>query len=275
MEQVRVHCDALGGIVEVPARPQRVVSFVAGLTEAMVEMGHREQIAGVSAYCHRYVPDLEAPVVGDYLTADENLLRELSPDLVLVTTGIQRRLARHLQRIGLPVYAFPLPSTVHGVLENVVLLGGLLGDAAAGRRLAQWWLGELEETRRRASASLPRVYSELWFGRHARVPGGLSFVSDIIHYAGGDNVYGGEARAYMTLDPADVPNRKPDVWLLFWEPEHPVDGEVLRRERGWDKELGRLRLIEATVEPEHNVIHDGPSMVRAVRWLSERLHECA
>lgn len=275
MKRIKVHCDAMGGILEIPEQPQRVVSFVAGLTEAMARMGCAHRLAGVSAYCRRYLPELAAPVAGDYLTADTDLLRELNPDLVLVTTGVQRNLARRLKTLGYPVYAFPLPATLHGVLENVVLLGGLLGEAGAARDLVTRWLDELASIRASASRTTRRVYAELWFGQHARVPGALSFVSDTIRYAGGTNVYGGEPQAYMRLDPADVPGRKPDVWLLFSEPEYPVDGRALRAERGWDARMPGVRLVEATVDPRCNIIHDGPSMVQAVRWLAERFHECA
>lgn len=272
---IRVHCDALGGTVEVPSRPERVVSFVAGLTEAMAAMGCQDRLIGVSAYCKRYVPDLSAPVVGDYLSADERFLEAARPDLVLVTTGIQRHLARRLHALGLPVYAFALPSSVHGVLENVVLLGGLLGMADEARRLTQEWEHALQEVRAGYTGPTVRVYPELWFGRHARVPGGLSFVSDIIRYAGGENIYLGQAQAYMRLDPEDVPSRHPDVWLLFSEPEFPVHADALRSERGWDRKLEGMRVVEAGVEPHRNVIHDGPSMIEAVRWLSARFQECA
>ncbi len=254
--------------MEIPTRPRRIVSFVSGLTEAICVMGFAERLAGVSAYCHRYVPELSAPVVGDYLTADEVALESIQPDLVLVTTGVQRSLGRRLRSVGLPVFAFPLPSTLYGILENVVLLGGLLGEPDAARDLTRRWLRQLDDVRHQATGRELRVYPELWFGPHVRIPGGLSFISDIIHYAGGTNVYGSVPTAYLKLDTEDVPWRAPDVWLLFSEPEYPVDADLLRAQRGWDTRLPTMRLIQASVRPAQNVIHDGPSMMQAVQWLS-------
>lgn len=271
----RVHCDALGTPVCIPDRPERIVSLVAGLTEAIHAIGCGDRLSGVSAYCHRYVPDLKAPVVGDYLTVDDERLAEIKPDLVLLTTGVQRALARKLSSAGYPAYVLPLPSSIHGVLENVMLLGGLLGEVDAARALAHDWLSSLRSVRAVAGSRSRAVFAELWFGRHVRVPGGLSFINDMIEFAGGRNVFGGDAAAYMRLDVDGVAVRHPEIWLLFSEPEYPVDGTALMLERGWDRAMPGLRLIEAGVEPDRNMIHDGPSMVRAVRWLAERIAECA
>ena len=270
-----VFCDALGAAVRVPDRPVRVVSLVSGLTETICAMGCGDRLVGVSAYCHRYVPDLKAPVVGDYLSVDQTALSDLKPDLLLMTTGVQRGLARRLSSAGFPVYVVPLPSSIHGVMENLMLVGGLLGEVSAARELRQRWLSSLMETRAGARGAPPRVFPELWFGAHVRVPGGMSFISDMIAYAGGQNIYQDEPSAYLRLDADDAMGRRPDIWLLFSEPEFPVDGIALAQERQWDTSRGAMHLIEAGVEPHRNVIHDGPSMIHAVRWLADRLSECA
>jgi ABC-type Fe3+-hydroxamate transport system substrate-binding protein len=271
----RVFCDALGCVVNVPTNPQRIVSLVSGLTEMIASVGCGHRLAGVSAYCGRYVADLTAPVVGDYLTVDEAAHRAAQPDLVLLTTGVQRGLARKLHGEGYPVYVFPLPSSLHGILENLMLLGGLLGIPHTARLLRNRWLADMSAASHRGTRTPIRVYPELWFGAHARVPGALSFVTDIIECAGGINVYADQPQAYMKLDPPDVASRAPDVWLLFSEPEYPVDAEALAQQRGWNDTMPKLTLIQAGVEPHRNVIHDGPSMVSAARWLAERLAECA
>ncbi len=267
-----VYCNALGETVEIPRRPERIVSFTSGLTEALWEMGCGDRIVGVSAYCHRYVPELDAPVLGDYLKCDEHALTEIQPDLILTTTGVQRSLARRLRAMGLPVYVFPLPSSVYGVWENVLLLGGLLDETEAARALCERWIRTMTDLPRNGSPA--RVYAELWFGPHARVPGGLTYVTDLIRWAGGCNVYGDRAETYMRLEPDAVPSMEPDVWLLFSEPEYPVDAETLREERGWSGSLPGMRLVQATVQPDRNIIHDGPSMMRAAAWLADELRGC-
>ncbi len=125
-EALRLYCDSLGKFVVIPRYPRRIVSLVSSLTETLYEMGAGDRVVGVSSYCGRYVAGLTAPIVGDYLRVDENLLQQIEPDLVLTTTGVQRSLGRHLSTIGFPVFSFPLPGSLYGILENVIMLGCLL-----------------------------------------------------------------------------------------------------------------------------------------------------
>ena len=102
---MKIHCESIDYKFELPQQPRRVISLVSAATETLFAMGCGNRVAGVSCYCARYVPDLKVPVVGDYLKIDQNLFTELAPDLILVTTGLQRNLGLKLAKQGLPVYA--------------------------------------------------------------------------------------------------------------------------------------------------------------------------
>lgn len=264
---LKVFCDPLGDFVVLPAKPRRVVCLASGLTEALVHMGYAHAVAGISQFCPRYVPELSAPIVGDYLSFDEEALRRIQPDLVIITTGIQRKLARRLHQAGYPVYALPLPNSLHGVLENVILLGALMDDMPAARALVDTWQRAFMEASAAVPAPRPRVYTELWFGRHARMAGSLTFVHDLVTAAGGDNIFSDARAGYLPLDLEEAARRQPEIFLCFSEPEHPVQGEALQAERGWS-----YRVIQADVTPQHNLIHDGPSMMRALHWLRSAIH---
>ncbi|MDT8898812.1 MAG: ABC transporter substrate-binding protein [Anaerolineae bacterium] len=273
MTKRRLFCDALGQKVEFLYPPRRVVSLVSGWTEALFAMGCGERVVGVSAYCGRYVPNLNVPVVGDYLHVDESLLHELQPDLILLTTGVQRSLAQNLVRQGWPVFVLPLPNSIYGIWENVIVLGGLMDTVQAARALVARWQAGWMEVAVRAPQPRPRVYAELWFGPHPRTPGALTFIHDAIEIAGGQNIFGTRAAAYLPLDLTAVVAAQPQVWVLFSEPDFPVDAEPLKRERGWDKMLPDLRVIVSTVQRGQNLIHDGPSLLETAAWLQARLRE--
>jgi len=61
-----------------------------------------------------------------------------------------------------------------------------------------------------------------------------------------------------------------EVFLLFSEPDHPVEGARLLAERGWDGQAAP-RVIRSTVERGRNLIHDGPSFLETTRWLRGEL----
>lgn len=266
-----MRCEALGAIVELPRRATRIVSLTAGYTEGLFAMGLEERVVGLSAFCGRYVEVGERPVVGDYLKIDDEAVKALRPDLVLMTGGVQLGVARRLAAAGLPVYVLPLADSFAGIVENLRRIGALAGEMAAALALTDRMEREAAELRASATEKKPRVYVELWFGRHPRMAGGLTFIQDIVTMAGGENVWADAPTGYLKLDTAETERRKPDVAVIFWEDDDTmVDAPGLMAERGWT-----MPLIEAQLRPGQILIHDGPSCLDVARWLRGRLAEIA
>lgn len=265
---MRVTCPAFGTVLDLDRPPRRVVSFVSSATETLFELGCGGAVVGVTPYCARYVDGLAAPVVGDYLKADLAALKALEPDLVLVTLGIQTAFGRRLAQAGLPVFALPLPASRHGILENQLTLGGLMHRVpearALNRRLEAGFAALLAD----APAHPLAVFAELWFGRHLRGVGGLTFIHDLIELAGGRPVALPGSEAYPRLDEATLKTLRPERWILFQEPEFPVDAAALRAQRGWPE---GVPVIASTVDKGRNLIHDGPSFLDTARWLKAQL----
>lgn len=263
----RVRCDALGEIVPLPEVPRRVAVLASGLTEAIWEMGLAERVVAVSQYCQRYVDTGGRPVAGDYLRIDEEVLRRVNADLVLMTNGVQLGVARRLRAAGFPVFVLPIPDSVFGILENIRRLGALLNAMPRALTLTEKMVEEIAALLAAAPERRPLVYTELWFGRHARRPGGLSFARDIVSLAGG-KCWGEEiAGGYLPLDLVAVEKARPDVVLVFWEEDDfPVEVRALLAERGWEGKWP-FQLIEAGIARGRNLIHDGPSILETARWL--------
>lgn len=268
---MRIACELLGNSFELPAAPRRIVSLVSAATETVAHLGGLDRLVGVSPYCSRYVPGLAAPVVGDYVKADLDALRARAPDLLLFTAGVQLPLARRCAAAGLPAYALPIPASRFGILENIVTVGALAGSMEAARALADRMGADFEALRSARAAVRPRVYVELWFGRHPRTSGGRTFVHDLIELAGGENIFGSSPQGYLPLDLPAVAAAAPEVALFFSEPEHPVDPGRLLAERGW-RAPGGPRVITSTVDRGRNLIHDGPSFADTARWLARQMH---
>lgn len=266
----RVPCELLGARIDVPDRPQRIVSLVSGVTEALFAVGAGDRVVGVSSYCARYVDVTRTEIVGDYLRVDEARLRELQPDLVLLTSGVQLGVARRLHKAGFPVMVLPMPVTFEAIVDNVRQAAALAGETAAGQALAQRMADEAALLRAtvRARVRRPRLFVDLWFGRHERTTGGLSFVHDLVELAGAENVFGARGDGYCEVDPAELQTAKPEAVLIFTEEDdHPVDVPALVRERGWE----RLPVVVSDIARGRIVIHDGPSFLESARWLAREL----
>ena len=263
---MKIHCESIDYKIELPKQPRRVISLVSAATETLFAMGCGNRVVGVSCYCERYVPNLKVPVVGDYLKIDENLVAELAPELILITTGLQRNLGLKLAQKGLPVYALPLPNSFYGLLENTVAIGALMNEVQEGRRLCQQMGAEAAKIRDRNVGPRPSVYVELWFGRHMRTIGGFTYIDDLVTIAGGDPIFAKRREGYFTPDLAEVERLRPDLFLLFSESEYPVVSKDLLLERGWDRSL-KPKVVESTVTRGQNLIQEGPSFLETAAWL--------
>jgi ABC-type Fe3+-hydroxamate transport system substrate-binding protein len=266
----RIRCEVLDRQVDVPANPQRVVCLVSGWTETLWRIGLSDRVVGVSKYCQRYVDTAGKMIAGDYLKVDEGILDDLKPDLILVTGGVQLGLARRWVKQGRPVFVLPLSDSVAGILENIRRLGALMNAMPAAHELTNEMETEIRRFSMNRGASKPRVYAELWFGRHPRMAGGLTFVHDIIRLAGGENIMSHLPEGYPRLDLAEVERQKPAAILLFHEADdHPLDVTAWRKERGWSDRWD-FNLIECGIEPGRNLIHDGPSILETIAWLQNQ-----
>jgi iron complex transport system substrate-binding protein len=264
-----VRCEVLGSVVELADKPMRILSLVAGYTEGLWAMGLAERVVGVSAFCGRYVDVGGRVIVGDYLKVDDAAVAALKPDLVLMTGGVQLGVARRLAKAGLPVYVLPLADSFAGIVENLRRIGALAGEMGAAHALTDRMEREAAELRMTGPLVRSRVYVELWFGRHPRMAGGLTFVHDLITLAGGENVWADAPTGYLKLELAETEKRKPDVAVIFWEDDDTmVDAPALMKERRWT-----MPLIEAQLKPGQILLHDGPSCLAVVRWLRSQLEK--
>lgn len=269
---MKIWCESLDYQFDLPERPERVICLVAAATEALYAMGLGNRVVGVSRYCDRYIQNLNKPVAGDYLKIDEQRFDELAPDLVVVTTGLQRKLGLALAERGLPVYALPLPNSFYGILENNVILGALLNEVRSGRELSLRMEAEAVAIRARSPRTRPRVYVELWFGRHMRSIGGFTYINDLVSLAGGDPIFADKRQGYFVPEFEEVVTGRPDVFLVFSEEEYPIDAHNLVEERGWKGALN-VKIVESSVRRGQNLIQEGPSFVETATWLQGQLHQ--
>jgi len=76
---VSIFSEALGKEVNVPDRPERIVSLSPAVTETLFMLGLGDRLIGVSAFCARPEEARRRRKVGSYSTSNVDLLREMKP----------------------------------------------------------------------------------------------------------------------------------------------------------------------------------------------------
>lgn len=263
--------EVLGLEVPVPESPGRIVSFSPAATETLFMLGLGDRISGVSAFCARPAQAAAKRKLGSYNTVRDSVLDELRPDLIFTVTGYQRDFALGLSK-KFPVYPLELPATVAGIVDFVVKVGLVSGEADRGRELGADLLkviGGLAQVRGVRSYVELELGGPVSFGRY-------SYITDAFSLLGSKHVYADAPSEWLKPDPRLVEAEDPDA--IFYEPKMFSglgEGSVklLLKSRGWHL----LRAAErgnvfVTPGPLDFLAHHGPSFItEALPWLEGRL----
>jgi iron complex transport system substrate-binding protein len=256
-----------------PARyPERIVCLTEETTETLYLLGEERRIVGISGYTVRPPrARREKPRVSAFLSAKNDAILALQPDLVLGFSDLQADIARDLAKAGLNVVLFNQRS-VDEILSMVLMLSSMVGAADRGQKLVDELQSSLEAVRGAAQRlpRRPRVYFEEW---EDPMISGIRWVSELIGIAGGEDVFAelsrSQAAAGRIVRPEQVVERRPDVLIASWCGRR-FRPERVRSRAGWeavpavrDGELHEIKSAEI-LQPGPAALTDGVRRLHAI-----------
>jgi len=208
--------DGLGREVNISKPPETIVSLAPSNTEILFALGLVDKLVAVSQYCN-YPPEVQnKPKVGGFSTINIEKVVRLEPDLVLATGGVQKKVVRDLERLGLTVISLDA-KRIGDVLENILLVGKVTGRVESAKRLRSNLeerirtvankTGDLPDTQR------PRVFYEVQYDP-LMTAGPGTFIDDLIHLAGGANIASDSAIKYPVYNLEILIERNPEVIIV-------------------------------------------------------------
>ena len=245
-----------------PARyPERIVCLTEESTETLYLLGEERRIVGISGYTVRPArARQEKPRVSAFLSAKQEKILELKPDLVVGFSDLQADIARDLTKRGLNVLIFNQRS-VQEILDMILALSSLVGATEKGMQLIEELERGLEEIRESAKAfpRRPRVYFEEW---DEPMISGIRWVSELIEIAGGEDVFSGQSHSQAAsgriVSDTRLPiDKDPELILGSW------CGKKFRPERvaarpGW-KDIAAVRAGELHEIKSADILQPGPA----------------
>jgi iron complex transport system substrate-binding protein len=254
--------------------PERIVCLTEESTETLYLLGEERRIVGISGYTVRPPrARQEKPRVSAFLSAKQEKILQLKPDLVIGFSDLQADIARDLTKLGLNVLIFNQRS-VQEILDMILALASLVGVPEKGIALIGKLEAGLDEIRAGAKAfeRKPRVYFEEW---DEPMISGIRWVSELIEVAGGEDIFPEKSRSQaasgrIVAEPRDVLQKNPDVILGSW------CGKKFRPERvaarpGW-KEIAAVRNNQLFEIKSADILQPGPAaLTDGVRQIHEVL----
>jgi len=245
--------DDRGVAVKLAEPAERVVSLAPFITELVFAVGADDRLVAVSEHSDYPEAAKALPRVGNAFSVQLERLLATSPDLVISwQTGIDPRVVRRLESMGIPVFVLE-PRDIDAVASALRRIGRLLGAAEAAERAARDFSAAGEEIRRRyADRGKVRVFYQI-AAQPLMTLNGRHMVSSILSMCGATNAFADLSPIAPTVNREQVLVRDPEVILISTRegrssPEveawrryatitavrhdnvHTVDGDLLNRQ---------------------------------------------
>jgi ABC-type Fe3+-hydroxamate transport system substrate-binding protein len=216
----------------------RIVSLCPSLTELVFQLGRGSDLVGITRFCV-HPEDGVAGIArfGGTKNPDVDAILRVRPDLVLMNREENRRadfealtqggLICHQSHPKTPAEAEALVRELGQVLDRKERAGVLAGAIALARKRA-------DQAR---VGRTPVRFAYLVWRRPYMTVNADTYVSALLTEAGGENVFGGHANHYPTIEPRDLRAASPGRIFLSSEP-FPFKPKHLR-------ELGEVHGIDA------------------------------
>jgi iron complex transport system substrate-binding protein len=262
------------------AAPQRIVSTGPSITEILFALGLGPKVVGVTQYCTYPAEAMKIRKIGTWMTPNMEAILETRPDLVIVQkTGIHDD--SRFKALSLNSMMVRLDS-VDNILVAIGSIGAATGTQARATQLSAQIRRDLEAVRKQVQGR-PPARALFIVGRTPGALEGLiavgkgSYLSGVIEYAGGRNIFEDSVVAYPKIVHEEILSRNPEVIIDMGE--HPDATPISEAQKQSEIALWRkYPSVPAVKNNRVNIVssdlyvHPGPRVVDLARELARLFH---
>lgn len=205
--------DAEGLTVGFRSRPQRILSLVPSATQTLQALGAGSLLVGRTDYDTASALS-HLPSVGGGLQPSLEVVVSLDPDLVIRFAGESDRVTpRRLARLGIQQFAVR-PDRMADIRRTILDLGEITGFRDKATEMVAEMDSILQEIESRLQGRSRRNVAYLLGGNPPWAAGKDTFVEELIHVAGGANVFDDLEALYGPVSPEELMTREIDLVLI-------------------------------------------------------------
>ena len=272
--------DDRGIEVELPRRPQRLVSLAPSNTELLYALGLGSLVVGVTEYCDYPAAAVDVANVASYSDMSVERVTAVKPDLVIAARGNDLESLRGLELLGIPAFALDIQS-IPSLLNAIERLGRLVGAVGAADSLISHLRERVDRVHEmvaeRTVHQRPRVLWGYW-GDPIYTAGAGSLIDHLIGEAGGVNVAAATPVRWPQVSLESIVSWAPDLLVTTHLPSDsggiPTEIEKLRRLDGWKMipavRSGHVYHIEADI-----FTRAGPRLIDGLEHLAALLDDAS
>ena len=259
--------DDRGMVVKFSQSPQRVVSILPSLSEAVCELGRCQRLVGVDRYSNWPLALTRLPQVGGGLDPNIEAIVALRPDVVLM--AVSSRSFDRLEGLGIKVVA--LEPKTHADVQRILKTLGQLLDVPEEQGAARLWrnieVGIATAAqmlpKRKLNVKPPTVYFEVNPAPYAA--GESSFMGETLTRLGAKNIIPAALGPFPKINPEFVVRANPDIIMVG------LRGSAgLEQRPGWQsmRAMREKRLCVFSNDESDVLVRPGPRMAEAALLMA-------
>jgi ABC-type Fe3+-hydroxamate transport system substrate-binding protein len=175
-----------------------VVCLMPDITEILFEIG----VDNISAVCEQCTYPRRTKRIKKISPAEVKAIYDMDPYAVYIGEGMTK-LEDILDGLDIPTVIIPEPKNLNDIMFNIKIVG-LYEEKDTAYLLESLQSAAGEKPQRKLKAF---VLTDI----NLQTAGGLSFISDLIEYAGAENIFKDIPQVSFDVSMQDVLDRKPDV----------------------------------------------------------------
>lgn len=207
--------DQMHRTIQVPERPERIISLVPSQTELLYDLGLGERVGGITKFCvHPESWFRTKPRVGGTKKVDIEKVRALKPDLIIGNKEENERADIEALEQEFPVWMSDVRD-LDGALDMIQRIGQITGTDRKAEETDRS-IRSAFETLAPFTPTLSAAYF-IWKDP-LMVAGGDTFITDMMRRCGLVNTFGDLAERYAEITAQELAAADPDVIFLSSEP---------------------------------------------------------
>ena len=256
-----------------PSSPIRILSLAPSLTEILFALDPAPPLIGRTDSCD-FPPEASAiPSTGAFGEPDLERLLALRPTHVVYVDLHNKTLPDLLRRHNIEVLHIPCDQ-LNDIAPAIRQLGELAKLRGKSDALATTIENSLSELRGKFPplATRPGVFLLMWHDPLMTVGGG-SFITDLVHLAGGRNIAADTPNPYFNVSLEWVVTQNPEMILSLVETPPGVLRKRLSENPGWasTRAIRENRVLDTL--PLDLICRPGPRILEAVEAIQQALEK--
>jgi ABC-type Fe3+-hydroxamate transport system substrate-binding protein len=208
--------DDLGRKVQIPLKPQRIISVVPSQTELLYHLGLEEEVIGITKFCIHPAHWFSSKTrVGGTKNLHLEKIKSLQPDLIIANKeeNVQEQIEAMAQLF--PVWVSDV-NNLEDALNMIATLGAITGKEEKATSLKTHIEKAFDNISIPPVDRKPKTIYLIWKDPYMTV-GGDTFINNMLQWAGFDNLFSHLSR-YPQTSIQEIQSLNCEVLLLSSEP---------------------------------------------------------